>query len=65
MTSCRAADAPVAELEEHHRSDAFDHSGIAADRNLGLPLDRLHELAAAADRRWRLTAGRLDTGGAS
>jgi D-proline reductase (dithiol) PrdB len=40
------ADASVSGLEEHHRSDAFDHSGIAADRNCGLPLDRLHELAA-------------------
>ena len=33
-------------LEEHHRSDAFDHSGIEADPNLAFPLDRLHELAA-------------------
>lgn len=39
------ADAEVARLEEHHRSDAFDHSGIEADRNMGMPLDRLHELA--------------------
>jgi D-proline reductase (dithiol) PrdB len=37
--------ADVQSLEEHHRSDAFDHSGIARDRNMGLPLDRLHELA--------------------
>ena len=29
-----------------HKSDAFDHAGIEADRNLALPLDRLHELAA-------------------
>ena len=28
----------------HHRSDAFDHRGIAADRNLAFPLDRLREL---------------------
>jgi D-proline reductase (dithiol) PrdB len=28
-------------------SDAFDHSGIEADRNLGLPLDRLQELIEA------------------
>lgn len=41
------SDTNVQELEEHHRSDAFDHSGIEADRNLGLPLDRLRELAAA------------------
>ena len=40
------SDADVASLEEHHRSDTFDHSGIEADPNLALPLDRLHELAA-------------------
>jgi D-proline reductase (dithiol) PrdB len=39
----------VQSLEEHHRSDAFDHAGIAADRNLGMPLDRLHELARAGE----------------
>jgi D-proline reductase (dithiol) PrdB len=44
-----AADTPVATLEEHHRSDSFDHAGIEADRNMGLPLDRLHELAAEND----------------
>ncbi len=32
-------------LLETHRSDAFDHSGIAMDRNLALPLDRLKELS--------------------
>lgn len=36
-------------LEEHHRSDAFDHTGIAADRNLGMPLERLRELERAGD----------------
>ena len=36
----------VSALEEHHRSDSFDHSGIERDRNLALPLDRLRELAA-------------------
>jgi D-proline reductase (dithiol) PrdB len=35
----------VAGLGEFHRSRSFDHSGIAADRNLALPLDRLRELA--------------------
>jgi len=30
-----------------HRSDAFDTSGIEADKNLALPLDRLKSLAAA------------------
>jgi D-proline reductase (dithiol) PrdB len=39
------AAADPALLEEHHRSSSFDHSGIAKDRNLALPLDRLHELA--------------------
>lgn len=43
------ADADLRQLEEHHRSDSFDHAGIEADRNLGLPLDRLHELAAAGE----------------
>ena len=41
------ADAEVQALEEHHRSDSFSHEGLEADRNMGLPLDRLHELAAA------------------
>jgi D-proline reductase (dithiol) PrdB len=40
------ADADLQALEEHHRSDSFSHQGIEADRNMGLPLDRLHELAA-------------------
>lgn len=34
-------------LGDFHRSRSFDHAGIAADRNLALPLDRLHELADA------------------
>ncbi len=42
-------DAEVRVLEEHHRSDSFDHRGIEADRNLALPLDRLHELAALGE----------------
>jgi len=37
---------PVASLHESHRSESFDHSGIEQDRNLALPLDRLHELVA-------------------
>jgi D-proline reductase (dithiol) PrdB len=44
-----AADADVARLAEHHRSEAFDHTGIALDRNLVFPLDRLRELAAAGE----------------
>jgi D-proline reductase (dithiol) PrdB len=31
-------------LQIGQSSDAFDHSGIEADRNLALPLDRLQEL---------------------
>jgi D-proline reductase (dithiol) PrdB len=34
----------VQSLVEHHRSDSFDHSGVEADRNMGMPLDRLREL---------------------
>jgi D-proline reductase (dithiol) PrdB len=37
----------VSTLIDTHRSDTFDHSGIAADANLAFPLDRLHELASA------------------
>jgi D-proline reductase (dithiol) PrdB len=44
-----AAEADVAQLEEHHRSEAFDHAGIALDRNLAFPLERLRELAAAGE----------------
>jgi len=36
----------IQSLTEHHRSDSWDHTGIEADRNMGMPLDRLHELAA-------------------
>lgn len=38
-------DADLHALAIGHRSDAFDHAGIEADRNLALPLDRLKELA--------------------
>jgi len=37
----------VQTLEDHHDSKSFSHAGVEADRNMGLPLDRLHELAAA------------------
>jgi D-proline reductase (dithiol) PrdB len=37
----------VETLEIGQSSDAFDHSGIEADRNLALPLDRLRELVGA------------------
>ncbi len=40
-------DIDVQNLTEHHRSDSWDHKGIEADRNMGMPLDRLRELAAA------------------
>ena len=33
-------------LIESHRSYAFDHAGVEADRNLVFPLDRLRELVA-------------------
>lgn len=33
-------------LVETHRSPGFDHTGIAADRNLAFPLDRFRELEA-------------------
>jgi D-proline reductase (dithiol) PrdB len=42
-------DVDVQSLEEHHRSNSFSHAGVEADRNMGLPLDRLHELAAAGE----------------
>jgi D-proline reductase (dithiol) PrdB len=33
-------------LVESHRSHAFDHTGLRADRNLVFPLDRFRELVA-------------------
>ena len=42
-------DIDVQTLEEHHSSDSFSHAGVEADRNMGLPLDRLHELADAGE----------------
>jgi D-proline reductase (dithiol) PrdB len=43
------SDTPVSTHGEFHRIDAFYHSGVEADRNMGLPLDRLHELLADGD----------------
>jgi D-proline reductase (dithiol) PrdB len=40
-----SGDADVQRLGEFHRSESFDHAGIALDRNLAFPLDRLRELA--------------------
>jgi D-proline reductase (dithiol) PrdB len=37
---------PIESLRIGQTSDAFDPAGIAADRNLALPLDRLRELIA-------------------
>jgi D-proline reductase (dithiol) PrdB len=37
---------PIGDLRIGQSSDAFDHSGIEADRNLAFPLDRLRELVA-------------------
>lgn len=39
---------PTSSLQIGQTSDAFDHSGIEADRNLALPLDRLQELSECA-----------------
>lgn len=44
-----AADVDVATLGIAHKSDAFDQTGFLADRNLGFPLDRLREMAAAGE----------------
>jgi D-proline reductase (dithiol) PrdB len=39
---------PVPTLRSSHRSESFDHSGVEQDPNMGLPLDRLHELVESA-----------------
>ena len=39
-------DVDVPTLIESHRSYAFDHTGIEADRNLAFPLERFRELLA-------------------
>jgi len=39
------SEAEVRTLIDTHRSETFDHAGVAADPNLAFPLDRLHELA--------------------
>lgn len=38
--------ATTATLIESHKSAAFDHSGVEADRNLAFPLDRFREIVA-------------------
>jgi len=40
------ADCDLRTLVDTHRSRSFDHTGVARDPNLALPLDRLRELAA-------------------
>lgn len=42
-------DADVSALGEFHRSKSFDHTGVVADRNLALPLDRVRELAVTRE----------------
>ncbi len=37
-------DADVSELTDFHRSNSYDHAGIAKDPNLAFPLDRAREL---------------------
>ena len=44
-----SGDQNTAELRETHRSGSFDHAGVQSDPNLGFPLDRLREMAAAGE----------------
>ncbi len=39
-------DVQVQSLIEDHTSSSFDHSGVEADKNLALPIERFRELAA-------------------
>ncbi len=39
--------ADVKTLIETHRSESFDHTGLGKDPNVGFPIDRVRELAAA------------------
>ncbi len=39
------SDADVSTLIDTHRSETFDHTGLARDPNLALPIDRVRELA--------------------
>jgi len=39
----------VSTLGISHKSDAFDPTGFAADRNLGFPLDRLREMSSRGE----------------
>jgi D-proline reductase (dithiol) PrdB len=42
-------DTDVSTLVDAHRSGSYDHAGVHTDPNLGMPLDRLHALAAARE----------------
>ena len=42
-------DADSSKLMDGHRSDAFDHSGMASDPELAFPIARLRELAGAGE----------------
>jgi len=44
-----AADVNPRDLAIGQRSHSFDHAGLERDRNLGFPLDRLREMAAAGE----------------
>jgi D-proline reductase (dithiol) PrdB len=44
-----AGSADVQALSDSHRSESFDHAGIASDRNVAFPLDRLRELAGTGE----------------
>jgi D-proline reductase (dithiol) PrdB len=39
-----SGDIDLNDLREHHRSESFDHRGLAEDPNVAFPLDRLREL---------------------
>ncbi|MBK7708158.1 MAG: hypothetical protein IPN69_17115 [Acidobacteria bacterium] len=41
-----ANDAALDDLIEDHKSSAFDHAGIAQDKNLAFPLERFRELGS-------------------
>jgi D-proline reductase (dithiol) PrdB len=42
-----ASTVDVKTLVETHRSESFDHAGLEKDPNVGFPIDRVRELAAA------------------
>ena len=44
-----SSDVDVRSMRDTHRSGSFDHTGLQEDPNLGFPLDRLREMAAAGE----------------